>query len=227
MHCCWIDRDQTGGSCEEHNLLDERLKVPGGGIQSIQSIRTGHCPPPPLSLPLPLSPSPSLPLSLSLSLPPSPSLSLSPSLCLSLSLSPPPTRPLSHPQNSLQEWIIEENFKFKLSAFQDRLLEFYEANPNWITPAFRQREVEAFVKKDLLDLSVSRKQKICKWAIPVPAETKHKTEEQHCVYVWLDALTNYVTAAEQRQRDPAHSDKVHLYPPTQPSHFSPRAQPSH
>lgn len=110
------------------------------------------------------------------------------------------------------EWIAEENFKFKLSAFGDRLTQFYKENPNWITPAFRQREIEQFVAKGLLDLSVSRKKKICKWAIPVPEESTFKTEEEHCVYVWLDALTNYRTAAEQRQTLPEHKDKIHCWP---------------
>jgi len=110
------------------------------------------------------------------------------------------------------EWIAEENLKFKLSAFQDKLLEFYKDNPDWITPAFRQREIEQFVRAGLNDLSVSRKKKICNWAIPVPAESRLKTEEPHSIYVWLDALTNYYTAAVERQKDPAHSQKVHCWP---------------
>eukprot|EP00667_Euglena_gracilis_P003859 EG_transcript_3873 len=110
------------------------------------------------------------------------------------------------------EWIVEENFKFKLSAFQDKLLQFYEENPDWIIPAFRQREVEQFVRGGLLDLSISRKRKVCNWAIPVPKETRFKTEEEHCIYVWLDALTNYYTAAVERQKDPAHSAKTHCWP---------------
>jgi methionyl-tRNA synthetase len=109
------------------------------------------------------------------------------------------------------EWVAEENFMFKLSAFQDRLLKFYEENPEWIVPSFRQREVEKFVANGLQDLSVSRKKKVCQWAIEVPYNEKHSSHD-HCVYVWLDALTNYYTAALERKKDPKYSNQPSCWP---------------
>lgn len=84
------------------------------------------------------------------------------------------------------ETISEENYFFKLSAFERRLLEFYEANPGFIEPEARRNEVIAFVRGGLKDLSVSRTS--FSWGIPVPGD------EKHVVYVWMDALTNYMTA---------------------------------
>ena len=85
------------------------------------------------------------------------------------------------------EWVEEESFFFKLSEFQDLLLNFYEKNPDFIQPASRKNEVISFVKSGLKDLSVSRTS--FNWGIPVPGNDKH------IMYVWLDALTNYITAA--------------------------------
>jgi methionyl-tRNA synthetase len=85
------------------------------------------------------------------------------------------------------EWVEEESFFFKLSEYQDLLLNFYEKNPDFIQPASRKNEVISFVKSGLKDLSVSRTS--FNWGIPVPGNDKH------IMYVWLDALTNYITAA--------------------------------
>jgi methionyl-tRNA synthetase len=84
------------------------------------------------------------------------------------------------------ETVSEENYFFKLSAFERRLLEFYEANPDFMGPESTRREVVSFVRSGLKDLSVSRTS--FSWGIPVPGD------EKHVVYVWLDALANYITA---------------------------------
>jgi len=84
------------------------------------------------------------------------------------------------------ETVSEENYFFKLSAFERKLLEFYEANPGFMGPESTRREVVSFVRSGLKDLSVSRTS--FSWGIPVPGD------EKHVVYVWLDALANYITA---------------------------------
>jgi methionyl-tRNA synthetase len=84
------------------------------------------------------------------------------------------------------ETVSEENYFFKLSAFERRLLEYYDAHPEFIQPEARRNEVLAFVRGGLKDLSVSRTS--FKWGIPVPGD------EKHVIYVWLDALANYMTA---------------------------------
>ncbi len=84
------------------------------------------------------------------------------------------------------EWIEEESYFFRLSKWQKPLLEFYENNPDFILPESRKNEVISFVKSGLKDLSVSRK--TFTWGIPVPKNDKH------IIYVWLDALTNYLSA---------------------------------
>jgi len=86
------------------------------------------------------------------------------------------------------ETVTEENYFFKLSAFRDRLLEFYEKNPDFIRPETRRNEVLAFVERGLSDLSISRT--TIQWGIPVPAEG------HHVFYVWFDALTTYMSAVE-------------------------------
>jgi len=83
------------------------------------------------------------------------------------------------------EWFSEESYFFKLSAFQDRLLELYERNPNFIRPESRRNEVVSFVKGGLKDLSISRK--TLKWGIPLP------DDPAHVFYVWFDALTGYLS----------------------------------
>ena len=84
------------------------------------------------------------------------------------------------------EWVEEESYFFKLSGWQDKLLKFYKDNPKFILPLSRRNEVVQFVKKGLKDLSVSRTS--FSWGIPVPKNSKH------IIYVWLDALTNYLSA---------------------------------
>ena len=87
---------------------------------------------------------------------------------------------------TLVEWVEEESFFFKLSSFQEKLLEFYNKNPEFILPIARKNEVISFVKSGLKDLSVSRKS--FSWGIKVP------NNKNHIIYVWLDALTNYLSA---------------------------------
>jgi methionyl-tRNA synthetase len=82
--------------------------------------------------------------------------------------------------------LSEESYFFKLSAYQEKLLKFYEDNPEFIVPKERAQEVINFVKSGLRDLSISRT--TITWGIPFPGSTKHVT------YVWADALNNYITA---------------------------------
>ena len=83
-------------------------------------------------------------------------------------------------------WTEEETFFFRLSAYQDKLIAHYEANPDFILPPERRNEVMSFVKMGLEDLSISRS--TLDWGIPVPGAP------EHVMYVWVDALNNYVTA---------------------------------
>ena len=84
------------------------------------------------------------------------------------------------------DWMEEESFFFKLSEWQKPLLKFYQDNPNFIKPESRKNEVINFVSNGLKDLSISRT--TFKWGVPVPKNSKH------IMYVWLDALTNYISA---------------------------------
>ena len=84
------------------------------------------------------------------------------------------------------ETVTEENYFFKLSAFEDKLMKLYTENPQFIQPDTRRNEVMSFVRSGLRDLSVSRNS--FKWGIPVP------DDPEHVIYVWLDALSNYITA---------------------------------
>lgn len=85
------------------------------------------------------------------------------------------------------EWVAkEESYFFKLSHFEDKLLQFYEENPGFIAPESRRNEVISFVKGGLRDLSISRTS--FKWGVPVP------NDDDHVMYVWIDALTNYISA---------------------------------
>ncbi len=90
------------------------------------------------------------------------------------------------PQGTPVEWVAEESYFFKLSAYADALLAFYEANPNFVTPNKYFNEIKAFVKRGLSDLSISRT--TFNWGVPVPGDPRH------VMYVWVDALTNYLTA---------------------------------
>jgi methionyl-tRNA synthetase len=93
------------------------------------------------------------------------------------------------------ETISEENYFFKLSAFERPLLEYYERHPEFIRPETRRNEVISFVRSGLKDLSVSRTS--FHWGIPVPGDPSH------VIYVWMDALTNYITALGWGSDDPA------------------------
>ncbi len=89
------------------------------------------------------------------------------------------------PQGTLVEWTVEESWFFRLSAYQDRLLAFYHDQPEFIRPESRRNEVMRFVEGGLSDLSISRTS--FDWGVKVP------DSENHVMYVWLDALTNYLT----------------------------------
>ena len=91
------------------------------------------------------------------------------------------------------EWIEEESYFFCLSKWQDSLLEYYENNPDFISPKSRKNEVISFVKSGLKDLSISRK--AFSWGIKVP------NNPEHVIYVWLDALTNYISALNYPNTD--------------------------
>ncbi len=87
------------------------------------------------------------------------------------------------------EWVEEPSYFFKLSEYTDRLIKHYEENPNAIQPASRMNEIMSFLRQEggLNDLSISRHKSRLKWGIPVPDDA------DHVMYVWLDALTNYIT----------------------------------
>jgi methionyl-tRNA synthetase len=89
------------------------------------------------------------------------------------------------PQGSPVEWVEEKSYFFKLSAYQDRLLALYESQPDFIGPDSRKNEVISFVKGGLRDLSISRT--TFDWGVKVPGDP------EHVMYVWVDALTNYIT----------------------------------
>ena len=91
------------------------------------------------------------------------------------------------------EWIEEESYFFRLSKWEKPLLEYYQANPNFISPESRKNEVISFVKSGLKDLSISRKS--FSWGIPV------QNNQNHVIYVWLDALTNYLSALNYPNTD--------------------------
>ncbi len=90
------------------------------------------------------------------------------------------------PTGAPVEWVREPSYFFRLSAWQDRLLALYESEPDFVSPASRRSEVVSFVRSGLNDLSVSRTS--FTWGVPVP------DDPDHVMYVWLDALTNYLSA---------------------------------
>ena len=89
------------------------------------------------------------------------------------------------PSGTPVEWIEEESYFFRLSAYQDRLLQHYEEVPDFVSPPTRRNEIVSFVKSGLQDLSISRT--TFNWGLPVAGDPKH------VMYVWVDALTNYIT----------------------------------
>jgi methionyl-tRNA synthetase len=99
----------------------------------------------------------------------------------------------------ITETVQEENYYFKLSAFQDQLVRLYTEQPDFIRPETRRNEVLSFVRGGLRDLSISRS--TFSWGIPVPDDPKH------VIYVWLDALANYITALGYGSGDPSKFEK--------------------
>lgn len=101
------------------------------------------------------------------------------------------------PTGAEVEWVAKEkSYFFRLSAFQEKLLEHYEKHPDFVAPESRLKEVISFVKGGLRDLSVSRT--AFRWGVPVPGD------DNHVMYVWIDALTNYISALgypEQKGND--------------------------
>jgi methionyl-tRNA synthetase len=91
------------------------------------------------------------------------------------------------PNGTEVAWVVEPSYFFKLSEYTDKLLELYEAHPEFIQPQSRRNEIISFVKQGLKDLSISRHNSRLEWGIPVP------DDNDHVMYVWLDALTNYIT----------------------------------
>lgn len=87
------------------------------------------------------------------------------------------------------EWVEEKTYQFRMTAFRDRLLDWYKENPDWVVPHTRMLEVEDWVRNNLEDLSVSRPVSRLSWGIPVP------DDPSQTIYVWLDALVNYITKA--------------------------------
>jgi methionyl-tRNA synthetase len=99
------------------------------------------------------------------------------------------------PQGTPVEWVEEQSYFFKLSAYQDRLLTLYAEQPDFIGPDSRKNEVISFVKSGLRDLSISRT--TFDWGVKVPSDARH------VMYVWVDALTNYITGVGfPDERDP-------------------------
>jgi methionyl-tRNA synthetase len=105
----------------------------------------------------------------------------------------------------ITETVSEENYFFKLSAFERKLLEFYEENPGFMQPESTAREVISFVRGGLADVSISRT--ALKWGIPVPGD------EDHVIYVWFDALANYITALGYGSDDPTDQARFQKFWP--------------
>lgn len=97
------------------------------------------------------------------------------------------------PTGAPVEWVEEPSYFFKLSQWQEALLKLYEDNPQFITPKSRMNEIKSFVKGGLKDLSISRAS--FSWGVPIP------NDKDHVMYVWLDALTNYITALDFPDRE--------------------------
>jgi methionyl-tRNA synthetase len=111
----------------------------------------------------------------------------------------------------LLETVTEENFFFKLSAFQQPLIDLIENDTLAITPESRKNEVLSFVRGGLKDLSISRSS--FTWGIPVPEPAASLAKQKHVIYVWLDALTNYMTAIGYGSDDPKDIAEFERYWP--------------
>ncbi len=118
------------------------------------------------------------------------------------------------PQGTPVEWTEEETYFFRLSTYEEKLLKHYEQNPEFILPPERRNEVVSFVKGGLEDLSISRT--TLDWGIPVPAPQRDERTNapRHVMYVWVDALTNYLTGVgfpdETNPRWPYWPADVHV-----------------
>ncbi len=112
------------------------------------------------------------------------------------------------PTGAPVEWVEEESYFFRLSKWQEPLLQYFSENPDFIGPTSRRNEVLSFVKGGLRDLSISRS--TFDWGVPVPGDPKH------VMYVWIDALTNYITAlgypdeSELRKKDGLWQNALHV-----------------
>lgn len=106
------------------------------------------------------------------------------------------------PTGAPVEWVEEPSYFFRLSKWQDKLLELYEQNPDFLLPHYRANEVIAFVKSGLRDLSVSRTS--FNWGIKVPGD------EKHVMYVWLDALFNYYSAIQTKELEGFWPPDLHI-----------------
>jgi methionyl-tRNA synthetase len=102
------------------------------------------------------------------------------------------------PQGTPVEWLEEDSYFFKLSAYQDKLLAHFEANPQFLQPESRRNEVVSFLKGGLRDLSISRT--AFDWGVPVP------DDPDHVIYVWMDALTNYLSVLGFPEQDGRYAD---------------------
>lgn len=105
------------------------------------------------------------------------------------------------PTGAPVEWVEEESYYFKLSAYRDRLLQLYRDRPDFVAPEKYRNEIIAFVERGLTDLSISRS--TFDWGIPVPDDPRH------VMYVWVDALTNYITGAGFPDKE---SPRAHFWP---------------
>ena len=115
------------------------------------------------------------------------------------------------PDGKPTETVTEENFFFKLSEFGERIAALIESNELLITPDSRRNEVLSFVKGGLKDLSISRSS--FTWGVPVPEPAASTAAQKHVIYVWLDALANYMTAIGYGSDDPVEQAKFEKYWP--------------
>ena len=102
------------------------------------------------------------------------------------------------PQGAPVEWLEEDSYFFRLSAYEDKLLAHFEAHPDFLMPESRRNEITSFIKGGLKDLSISRT--AFNWGVPVPGDDKH------VMYVWMDALTNYLSVLGYPDRDGRYAD---------------------
>ena len=102
------------------------------------------------------------------------------------------------PQGTPVEWLEEDSYFFRLSAYEDKLLAHFEANPEFLMPDSCRNEIVSFIKGGLKDLSISRT--AFDWGVPVPGD------KDHVMYVWMDALTNYLSALDYPDRNGRFAD---------------------